>query len=121
MNIRLSTRIVFLIGNRVYKIPIDRRGWLQGKNESKLWKIYKDKGILAPLHWEFCGVVCQERCQPILSLSENGKNMVRKVKQIIPQLDINNCDLYNPQNWGNLKNRLVLLDYGIDEHIAKLY
>ena len=121
MQIRYSTRLVFLIGNRAYKIPLSRRGWLQGKNEAKVWQQYKSTNMLAPLIWERWGIVCQERCLPISGLSPSRKRKVKEIKRHIPQLDIDNCDLYNYKNWGKHKNRLVLLDYGIDDYISKLY
>ena len=77
--------------------------------------------MLAPVIWECWGIVCQERCQPISGLSPSRKRKVKEIKRLTPQLDIDNCDLYNYQNWGKRKNRLVLLDYGIDETISKLY
>lgn len=121
MKIRYSTRIVILIGNRAYKFPISRRGWLQGKNEAQVWRDFKHTQMLAPLLWERWGIVCQERCQPISGLSPSRKLKVKLIKRQIPQLDIDNCDLYNYKNWGKYKNRLVLVDYGIDETVSKLY
>ena len=121
MQIRYSTRIVFLIGNRAYKIPLSRRGWLQGKNEAKVWERYKSTNMLAPLIWERWGIVCQERCSPVLAFNSSRKQKVRLIKSLIPQLNIENCDLNNPQNWGKWRNRIVLVDYGIDEKIADMY
>jgi len=46
---------------------------------------------------------------------------VRYIKDLIPALDIENCDLYNVENWGYYNGRFVLLDYGIDERISKMY
>jgi len=118
IKIKISTRIVFILKNRVIKIPIDKRGYLQGKNENKVWDKYKDSGILAPLIWERFGVVCQERAEHIKSIDDDK---VMEVKSIIPQFNFNNCDLYNPKNWGQYKGKLVLLDYGIDESISNMY
>jgi hypothetical protein len=61
MKIKISTRLVFLIGNRVYKFPLSRRGFLQCKNEKKMWDKYSHTGILGKLHWERFGVVCMKR------------------------------------------------------------
>ena len=116
--IKISTRVVILGKNRVWKIPIDYRGYLQGKNEGKLWKEYKSKKILQPIIWERFGIVCQERAKPVESISASN---VKKLKSIIPQLDITNCDLHNSENWGIYKGELRLLDYGIDEQISKMY
>jgi len=113
-----STRLVILTKNFVLKIPIDRRGWLQGKNEKQVWSQYKHSNFLAPLRWERFGIVCQERCEPIKAIDEN---IVKKVKWYIPRFDIDNCDLYNPLNWGFYRGNRVLLDYGIDERVSKMY
>ena len=113
-----STRLVILFKNLAFKIPIDKRGWLQGKNEKDVWDIYKHSHFLAPLRWEWFGIVCQERCEPIKAIDEN---IVKKVKWYIPRFNIPNCDLYNPLNWGIYEGRQVLLDYGIDERISKMY
>jgi len=116
--IKFSTRLVVICKSRVLKIPIDYRGYLQGKNEGKLWEEYKCKNILQPIVWESFGIVLQKRAKPVKSISESN---VKKIKTIIPQLDITNCDLYNPENWGMYKGEFLLLDYGIDEKISKMY
>ena len=116
--IKISTRLVVMCKSRVLKIPIDYRGYLQGKNEGKLWKEYKSKNILQPVIWECFGIVLQKRAEPIKSISASN---VKKIKTIIPQLDIPNCDLYNPENWGMYNGKLRLLDYGINEKISKMY
>ena len=116
--IKISTRVVILGKNRVWKIPIDYRGYLQGKNEGRVWEEYKSKNILQPIIWERFGIVCQERAQPVESISTSN---VKKLKSIISQLDIPNCDLHNPENWGMYNGELRLLDYGIDEKISRMY
>ena len=116
--LRVSTRIVVLTNHWVYKFPIDRRGYLQGRNEGKVWKQYKDCKTLAPLKWEFLGVVCMARAQEI---ERRPLQWIRYIKDLIPALDIDNCDLYNVENWGYYNGRYVLLDYGIDERISKMY
>jgi len=49
MKVKVSTRVVFLIGRYAVKIPIDRRGWLQGLNERKLWRKYGYQSNLIPV------------------------------------------------------------------------
>ena len=71
-----STRIVILTENFALKIPIDKRGWLQGKNEKVVWDVYKHSNFLAPLRWEWFGIVCQERCEPLQVIDET---IVKKV------------------------------------------
>ena len=117
MGIRFSTRLVFLIGNYAVKIPIDRRGWLQGINERELWNKYKSSNLV-PLVWGLGGIVCQRRAQ---SLPEFKDDYAILLKQQIPELDIDNCDLYCPANWGKYNDSVVLIDYGIDENISKMY
>jgi hypothetical protein len=39
----------------------------------------------------------------------------------MPEFDFDNCDLYNPENWGIDGKKYILLDYGVNEHIAGLY
>ena len=118
MKIKISTRAVFLIGKYAIKIPLSKRGYLQGKNESKIWTKYKRYPYLAPLLWEFLGIVCQERCR---ELDVFDACVVTEVKALMPELDIENCDLYNEENWGIHKEHQVLLDYGINESISKMY
>ena len=49
MKIKISTRVVFLIGKYAIKIPVSKRGYLQGKNEAKIYTKYKRYPYLAPL------------------------------------------------------------------------
>lgn len=116
MTIKSSTRVVIILKDRVYKIPIDYRGFLQGKNESKVWRQYKHTNTLVPLKWEKFGIVCQERADRICH-----RPPIEEMKKLIPQFDIDNCDLHNIDNWGMYNNKTVLVDYGIDERISKMY
>ena len=118
MKIKISTRLVFLFRNFVIKIPIDRRGYLQGKNEKKIYFKYKQFNVLCPLIWEKFGIVCQKKCNKI---DEIDINTVKKIKKIIPEFNFNNCDLHNFNNWGIYNKRIVLLDYGINKKISKMY
>ena len=47
--------------------------------------------------------------------------MIATVKQRIPALNIENCDLWNVENWGQYEGRTVLLDYGISKKVASMY
>ena len=116
--IRTSSRVVFITPTRVYKIPVNRRGWLQGLNERKAWKRYKNSKRLAPLLWGFGGIVCMVR---VTQLERIGLHYINELKNLIPALDIERCDLHNPANWGYHNNRTVLLDYGIDAQVAAMY
>ena len=118
MQIRYSTRLVFLIGNRAYKFPLSRRGYLQGKQESRIWKKYKDTEFFAPLVWECFGIVCQER---VSSLDKFSHTRLELIRNTISELNIENCDLHNIANWGLHKDKQVLLDYGINERISAMY
>jgi len=115
---KYSTRFVIVLKDIVIKIPISRRGYLQGINEKKIWDKYKDLGLLAELKWMHLGVVCQKRYTTVRSIPDR---IVLYAKKVIPEFNIPNCDLYNPPNWGAEDNQYILLDYGINEHIAKLY
>ena len=77
MQIKISTRLVILTKNRAYKIPLGRRGWLQGKNENFIWNKYETLNLLAPLFWEFLGIVCQMRIKPIKEINSNKKDIER--------------------------------------------
>ena len=116
--IRISSRVVILTPQRVYKFPVNRRGWLQGINERAAWDEHKESGYLAPLIWSFGGVVCMQRVRPTQYVPPQ---MVLNVKMQIPALNIANCDLWNVANWGEYQNRRVLLDYGISEQVAAMY
>lgn len=118
MTIKYSTRLVILTKDKAYKIPLSYRGWLQGKNEKKVWNKYNSTGMLAPFVWEFFGIVCQTRVSPVESIDVNT---VIDIKSLIPQFNFDNCDLHNPQNWGIYNGSKVLLDYGVDEKVSQMY
>lgn len=116
--LRVSSRVVFLTPHRVYKIPVDRRGWLQGKNERKAWHRYKDTGHLAPFLYSLGGIVCMRR---VARADEVPPELIATVKSKIPALNIDNCDLWNLENWGEHEGRTVLVDYGISAEVAAMY
>jgi hypothetical protein len=118
MKIKVSTRVVFLFKNIVIKIPISRRGYLQCKNERFIWDKYKHTSMLAELHSERFGIVCMKRYPSANIIPEY---VVYGIKSEIPELNIKNCDLYNCENWGIDKDFYILLDYGINEEISKMY
>ncbi len=125
MRIRYSTRIVALIGRIAIKIPISRRGYLQCKNERRMWEKYRDLGILGRMYWEFAGIVCMQRYSPVDPKSkeeyETFRVSVKKAKRMMREFDIDNCDLYREENWGKLGSEYLLIDYGINEEISKMY
>jgi len=41
ISFKYSTRLVIILKNVVIKIPISRRGYLQGINEKMIWDKYK--------------------------------------------------------------------------------
>jgi hypothetical protein len=124
--IKYSTRLVFLIGNIVIKIPLSKRGYLQCKNEKKMWNKYKHLNILGKLYWEFFGIICMKKYKSTnVLINENVAHdfidTVVGLKHMIPEFDIDRCDLYRPDNWGIDVDGYVLIDYGINEEISKLY
>jgi len=120
MKIKISTRIVFIFKKYVLKFPIDRRGFLQGKNEKMIWEKYQNCSKLCPLKWERFGIVCQEKCDPI-EKNDFNLNTVLEIKNRIKEFQFKNCDLYNRKNWGMIQGNQVLCDYGINEKISKMY
>jgi hypothetical protein len=47
---------------------------------------------------------------------------IRGIKELIPEFDIPRCDLNKVENWGKDENsNPILIDYGINEYISKLY
>ena len=118
MNIKYSTRVTIVLKNIVIKIPVSRRGYLQGLNEKKLWDKYKGIGLLAELKWICMGIVCQKRYDTVSSIPNQ---LINNAKKWIPEFNFDNCDLHNDENWGANGNQYILLDYGINEYIAKLY
>ena len=115
---KYSTRIVFLLKNIVIKIPISRRGYLQGLNEKKICNKYNHTNSLAELKWMFMGIVCQKRYNTIESIPNR---VVEHNKALMPEFNFDNCDLYNSANWGIEGKKYILLDYGVNEYIASLY
>ncbi len=124
--IKYSTRLVFLIGNIVIKIPLSKRGYLQCKNEKRMWDKYKHLNVLGKLYWEWNGIICMKKYKPTnVLINQNEANnfidTVVGVKHLIPEFDIDMCDLYRAENWGIDGDDYVLIDYGINEEISKLY
>lgn len=118
ISFKYSTRLVIILKNIVVKIPINRKGYLQGLNEKKIWDKYNSVAYLAELKWIFMGIVCQKR----YNVAKTIPNIVvRRNKISMPEFNFPDCDLHNPRNWGIEGNRYILLDYGINKHIASLY
>ena len=118
IGLKYSTRLVILLNNIVIKIPISRRGYLQGLNEKIIWNKYKEYAPLAELKWMFLGIVCQKKYKHIKEIPDE---QVRYIKNIITEFDFDNCDLYNYENWAIDNDKYILLDYGINEYIVSLY
>jgi hypothetical protein len=119
LKIKISTRLVFIFRDTVIKLPLSRRGYLQGKNEKVLWDKYQHLTILGELRWERLGIVSMTRYST-LDIIPIG--YVNWIKRNIPELDIINCDLHNVKNWGqDTRLNPVLLDYGITQYISTLY
>ena len=121
--IKYSTRLVFILRNVVIKIPVSRKGYLQGLNEKKIWDKYNNINswgfnTLAELKWMWMGIVCQKRYNTVSSIPPR---VVNRIKSLIHEFDFDNCDLHNPENWGIDGKKYILLDYGVNEHIASLY
>ena len=116
--IKLSTRLVVLLPKIVLKFPLDRRGYLQSKNEKAVWDKYKTAYPLGKLYWEFLGVICMKRYK---SVDEIPSSTVMLAKASIKEFDIDRCDLYNSENWGAENEIYYLIDYGISQYISTLY
>ena len=119
VKIKYSTRIVLIFNKFVVKIPISKRGYLQGLNEKKIWNKYKNDVLLAETKWIFMGIVCQKRYDTNLLSIPN--KVVKHYKLQIHEFNFDNCDLHNVKNWGMKDNKYILLDYGISLYISKLY
>jgi hypothetical protein len=124
--VRYSTRIVFILGKIVIKIPVSKRGYLQCKNEKRMWDKYKHLNILGKLHWERMGIVCMKRYKESNVLASKAEahrfiDVVLTTKKSIPEFDIERCDLYRAENWGMDGRDYVLIDYGISEEVSKMY
>ena len=119
ISFKYSTRFVIILKNLVIKIPISRRGYLQGINEKMIWDKYKEIGLLAEQKWMFMGIVCQKRYDTELLVIPNV--VVRRVKSKVPEFNFDNCDLHNSKNWGVENKEYILLDYGVNKQIASLY
>ena len=118
ISFKCSTRLVIIFDNVIVKIPISRRGYLQGLNEKKIWTKYHKLNLLAELKWVFMGIVCQKRYDTVESIPNR---IVKVIKELIPEFNFNNCDLHNAANWGTDSKGYVLLDYGVNKYIASLY
>ena len=118
IKVRYSTRFVILFKNIVLKIPLNKKGFLQGYNEKKVWNKYENKAPLAELKWMFLGIVCQRRYR---SIKEVPRIEVDKIKKLIPEFNFENCDFWNYENWGKDGEEYILLDYGNNPYVASLY
>lgn len=118
MRIKISTRLVILIGKYALKFPLSRRGFLQCKNERRIWKDYKHTDLIGILYWECLGVVCMKRYEQVKSIPIS---QIEIVKSTIPEFDIQRCDLHNRLNWGIENGKYYLIDYGINQYISTLY
>lgn len=118
ISFKYSTRLVILFENVVIKIPLSKRGYLQGLNEKVIWDKYKQISLLAELKWMYLGIVCQKRYKPVKRVPNK---IVFQIKELIPEFDFDNCDLYKAENWGIEEKNYILLDYGINQKIADLY
>lgn len=120
MKIKLSTRLVLVLRNIVIKIPLSKRGYLQGKNEKQLYDKYKETGMIGELYSERFGIVVMKR-YPVCSRIPQW--VVAGIKKDIPELNVINCDLYNVKNWGMDHDGFgfILIDYGINEEVSKMY
>jgi hypothetical protein len=115
--IKISTRLVFVFKKFVIKIPLSYRGYLQCKNESYIWNKYKNP-ILGELYWFKYGIVCMKKYK--IAKHIPAINVI-EIKEIIPELNVELCDLYNYKNWGVYDEKYILIDYGINEQISKMY
>jgi hypothetical protein len=115
---KYSTRFVILFKKYVIKIPICRKGFLQGYNEKRIWNKYKENALLAELKWMYLGIVCQKKYTTIQYVPQNE---VAKIKKLIPEFDFDNCDFWNYENWGKDGEEYILLDYGNSPYVAGLY
>lgn len=118
MKVKISTRVVFLIGDVAVKIPVGRRGWIQGWNERKIWAKYAETGLLVPLIGSFGPVILQRRVEEVVHVCPIT---IARVKFQIEEFRFDRCDLWNPANWGRMNGEIVLLDYGIDRRVAGMY
>jgi|TARA_R110002167_G_scaffold45665_1_gene137061 hypothetical protein len=121
MRLKYSTRIVVILNDVVIKIPISRKGFLQGLNEKFIWDKYNKIAPLAELKWMCLGVVCQKKYANV-EFGIVPFYSIRQIKAVIPELDFKNCDLHNYENWGwTTDDKFILLDYGVNEYISTLY
>ena len=118
MKIKVSTRVVFIFKDYVVKVPISLRGYLQCKQEAYIWEKYNHLNVLGELLSYKNGIVRMKRYEPIAYVDYND---IANVKESIEELNIDNCDLYNKANWGQLNGKRYLIDYGINEEISKMY
>ena len=118
MKIKVSTRVVFIFKDYVVKVPISLRGYLQCKQEAYIWDKYNHLNVLGELLSYKNGIIRMKRYEPIAYVDYND---IANVKQLIEELNIDNCDLYNKANWGQLNGKRYLIDYGINEEISKMY
>lgn len=118
MKIKASTRVVFVFKNFVIKIPVSLRGYLQCKQEFLIWNKYKNLNVLGELYWYKYGIVCMKRYPIANSVPEYT---IKSIKSLIPEMDISRCDLNVRQNWGMDGVNHILIDYGINEEISKMY
>lgn len=104
-----SNRLIIPIGRYILKVPLNKRGKELGKTEWKTWRVYGGTRLLAPIKWEWLGVVCQRRLMPV---SKVPPTSIEFVGRFIPSLGDTVYDITNPDNWGLLSSTTVLVNYG---------
>lgn len=115
-----STRIVFLIKTRAYKIPNMRysleyffKGWMANIHEKKTWKVFNSPEIedtsvkdrICPVLKSYLKgfIIVMPRCIPVRKEDFPDEN---------PYIDINLWGDYKMDNYGMLNGKMVCLDYG---------
>jgi hypothetical protein len=74
--------------------------------------------MLGKMYWYKLGIVCMKRYK--IANYIPSANVI-EMKQLIPELNVENCDLYNYKNWGIEDEKYILIDYGITEQVSKMY
>lgn len=112
-------RVVYDLGEFVWKRPKNQRGEIECENEFWLYHHIDPKyqPLLCPVHeWKEDGVV-MVKAEPMTQeqfdqTKETQPCLVELLSYLVDELGMDELDLSLPFNWGFLWGNPVLIDYG---------
>jgi hypothetical protein len=116
-----SSRLVLLIGSVAIKLPFNRCGIEQSKQEIKTWEKYKSRPFNR-IRKTFGPIIISDRCSKVTREEFPFFDLyVDQLEIEYPELKFEYGDIHNPDNWGWICGELVIVDYGLNLEIEKKF